>query len=101
MYLAEVLAKLPVAQHFLFGPLLPFPCTLSSESEETESHEDGDVHIDDDGHLHVRGQGWGECCGIAVPSAFAAAKAGDEKKGIGVEAGQLRTGPAIRRIPFD
>lgn len=86
MYTAEVLGKLPVAQHFLFGTLLPFPSEVSLE-EVTEE----DLVTDKAGHVHVKGQhGWGECCGIPIPSSFAAAAA--EK---------LASNPAIKRIPFD
>jgi serine/threonine-protein phosphatase 2A activator len=86
MYKAEVLAKLPVAQHFLFGTLLPFP---DADIEEVESKTDGSLVVDHAGHLHVKSQqGWGECCGIPIPSSFAAATAENKN-------------PAIRRIPFD
>ncbi|EFP89640.2 Serine/threonine-protein phosphatase 2A activator 2 [Puccinia graminis f. sp. tritici] len=86
MYKAEVLAKLPVAQHFLFGTLLPFP---DGHIQEVESKTDGSLVVDHAGHLHVKGQqGWGECCGIPIPSSFAAATAENKN-------------PAIRRIPFD
>ena len=93
MYQAEVLAKLPVAQHFLFGQLLPYPETPELETHHSES----DVHIDEHGHLHVRGEAkFGDCCGIAIPSAFAAAA--EEKKRAG---GLSSSNPAIKPIPFD
>jgi len=72
MYSAEVLGKLPVAQHMLFGSLLPYEGPVSNDVQQQHSH----------------GQGWGDCCGIAVPSAFAAAGGG------------LR-GAGIRAVPFD
>lgn len=90
MYKAEVLAKLPVAQHMLFGSLLPFP--LSPAEDLPEPEEDG-VHVDEHGHVHVRGQGFEDCCGIQIPSAFAAAQA--DRRAAGEPAG------AVRRIPFD
>jgi serine/threonine-protein phosphatase 2A activator len=84
MYQAEVLAKLPVAQHFLFSPLLPFP-----ETPLPQNSEEAGVHTDEHGHLHVRGEGFGDCCGIPIPSAFAAAEA------------EKQRGAGVRRIPFD
>ncbi|KDQ13771.1 hypothetical protein BOTBODRAFT_110976 [Botryobasidium botryosum FD-172 SS1] len=103
MYKAEVLGKLPVMQHFLFGSLLPYE---GEEALSTEpALEEGDAHW---GHAHAHthttddkggaGQaqvGWGDCCGIPVPSVFAAAAA--EKKTRGFQLG----GPAIRPVPFD
>lgn len=88
MYKAEVLAKLPVAQHFLFGSLLPYPSLPSSTDSAPE--EPG-VHTDEHGHLHVRGEGFGDCCGIPIPSAFAAAEEMRKREGEG----------KVRRIPFD
>lgn len=76
MYKAEVLAKLPVAQHFLFGPLLPFPDGFSGTPIP---HEDG-VHVDELGHVHVQGESFGDCCGIPIPSPFAAAQAEQKKR---------------------
>ncbi|TDL27926.1 Phosphotyrosyl phosphatase activator [Rickenella mellea] len=95
MYLAEVLGKLPVIQHFLFGSILAFDGPLPPESQ----HGTDDAHW---GHAHSQGEGgagqgetgWGDCCGIPVPSAFAAAEA--ERK-----AGVKLSGPAIRPVPFD
>lgn len=80
MYRAEVLLKLPIAQHILFGSLLDFG---SSEDVSVPVEEDGHGHR----HCHGEGQaaGWGDCCGIPIPSVFAAAEA----RG------------AVRRIPFD
>ncbi|KPV77872.1 uncharacterized protein RHOBADRAFT_51672 [Rhodotorula graminis WP1] len=99
MYCAEVLAKLPVAQHFLFGSLLPYP-----DAPELDAHvEEAGVHADEHGHLHVRGEAqFGDCCGIAIPAPFAAAEV--QKHGAGGVAGvprELGTGSTVRRIPFD
>ncbi|KAJ6456138.1 Phosphotyrosyl phosphatase activator [Mycena sanguinolenta] len=86
MYAAEVLGKLPVMQHFLFGSLLPYGGPVAPESENG-----GTAHRHGPGHLH---EGWGDCCGIPVPSVFAAAES--ERKG-----GARIVGEGIRRVPFD
>lgn len=99
MYLAEVLGKLPVVQHFLFGSILPFT------GDRTASKQGGDKDDPHHGHAHphahphdlgAAGQGttgWGDCCGIPVPSAFGAAAAAKQ--------GKLLEGPEIRPVPFD
>lgn len=87
MYKAEVLAKLPVAQHFLFGSLLPYPASADS----LEAEQEAGVTKDEHGHIHVRGEGFGDCCGIPIPSAFAAANDLRKREAAGT----------IRRIPFD
>lgn len=135
MYKAEVLGKLPVMQHFLFGTILPLSLPESLLQSSTPSNSTtpvGDSHV---GHAHPHtrhihpkvlaqhpdigpgvsieggaGQletGWGDCCGIHVPSAFAAAE--DEKlkaaggaipsarPGVGI----LNFGAAVRPVPFD
>ncbi|OWB56320.1 hypothetical protein B5S28_g2220 [[Candida] boidinii] len=80
MYKAEVLNKLPVVQHFMFGNILPCPegvTPVYSESETASGHVHGD-------HPHEHGSEddsccqdavhstYGDCCGIKVPSAIAA-----------------------------
>ena len=96
MYLAEVLGKLPVMQHFLFGSILPYqgiPAPISpSEDDAHWGHAHNHSHSDDRGAAGQREVGWGDCCGIPVPSAFGAAAA--ERK-------NLLSGPAIRPVPFD
>ncbi|KAG9310136.1 Phosphotyrosyl phosphatase activator [Chiua virens] len=81
MYKAEVLGKLPVIQHFLFGSILPYT-GRPAPSEASGPHR---------GHIHER---WGDCCGIPVPSVFAVAQE---------ERAQTRVieGPGIRPVPFD
>ena len=83
MYKAEVLGKLPVIQHFLFGSILPYtgrPPPASSEGSR--------IHR---GHTH---EGWGDCCGIPVPSVFAAAQEEGARA-------RVIEGPGIRPVPFD
>jgi serine/threonine-protein phosphatase 2A activator len=80
MYKAEVLAKLPIIQHFFFGSLLKAPegCSLSRNilrQDDGCSHHDNDP---DEGlldHQHA----WGDCCGIKVPSAIAASEMNKSK----------------------
>ncbi|KZS96925.1 Phosphotyrosyl phosphatase activator, partial [Sistotremastrum niveocremeum HHB9708] len=86
MYQAEVLGKLPVIQHFLFGSIISlpkdFPVGPSSPMDENDRHA---------GHNHGAGiNTWADCCGIPVPSVFGAKVAGD--------AGL--SGSGIRPIPF-
>lgn len=104
MYYAEVLGKLPVAQHFLFGTLLPYPIDDSAKTSEdieisaTEGTTEATttapkrIHSDASGHLHVKGEGFGDCCGIPIPSRFAAME--EERK-------KLFGATGVRRIPFD
>jgi len=75
-----------VMQHFLFGSLLPYGGPAAPESENG-----GTAHSHGPGHMH---EGWGDCCGIPVPSVFAAAES--ERKG-----GARIAGEGIRRVPFD
>jgi len=93
MFLAEVLGKLPVAQHFLFGSLLPATAEMSRDVESKVGDEDvGEVEVTVDGMKHKHSaNSWGDCCGIKVPSAVGARQEA-EKRG---EGGQLR------RVPFD
>ncbi|KAL2155169.1 hypothetical protein VTH82DRAFT_3845 [Thermothelomyces myriococcoides] len=119
MFVSEVLGKLPVMQHFLFGSLIPAaegmsvppppPSSSSSfkeggregegpegqgDDDDDEEEDGGEVEVFDDqnGVRHVhQPSGWGDCCGIRVPSSIAAA-AEMKKKGAGEQ---------LRRIPFD
>lgn len=93
MYLAEVLGKLPVIQHFLFGSILPYPGELPARPENAEQ----DAHW---GHSHAHpdpkqgNMGWGDCCGIPIPSVFGSV-------GEGRAPNSRLQGPAIRPVPFD
>ncbi|TFK52855.1 Phosphotyrosyl phosphatase activator [Heliocybe sulcata] len=95
MYQAEVLGKLPVIQHFLFGSLLPYDGPPPPESQNPDDEHWGHDHAHDAGGAGQREVGWGDCCGIPVPSVFGAA-AGRDKK----DAFRL-SGPGIRPVPFD
>lgn len=91
MYKAEVLGKLPVIQHFLFGKLLPVP--------DLSHLQAGEVSFDEHGHIHNQEEkGWSmDCCGIPVPSAFAAAAAKTETPNVGL----LQPRSGVKPIPFD
>ncbi|POS86330.1 PTPA-like protein [Erysiphe pulchra] len=99
MFVAEVLKKLPVMQHFLFGSLIPAAENMTPEedletsTEEVELKNISTVHIVSfKKHLH-NANSWGDCCGIKVPSSVAVAE--ELKKGLN------RSGQKLRRIPFD
>jgi serine/threonine-protein phosphatase 2A activator len=94
MFLAEVLRKLPVAQHFLFGSLIPAAEGMSDErtAEDVAEEDVGEVEVTVDGmrHKHVANS-WGDCCGIKVPSAV----------GARIESRKAGAGGELRRVPFD
>lgn len=60
MYDAEVLGKLPIIQHFMFGSILEAPEGVSPPRFDSDH---------DECHTHST---WADCCGIKVPSAIAA-----------------------------
>jgi len=100
MYLAEVLNKLPVVQHFLFGSILIYdgPVRPLGEENGVDAHQ-GHGHAHSNlGGVGEREGGWGDCCGIPVPSAFAAAKAEQDKV---KQPGMRLGGVGIRPVPFD
>ena len=97
MFVKEVLGKLPIMQHFLFGSLIPAVDTMGREAAvrlapEDEEAEAGEVAVEGGQIKHVhRSDAWGDCCGIKIPSTIAAA----------VEAKKQGAGGELRRIPFD
>lgn len=97
MFIKEVLQKLPVMQHFLFGSIVPAEEGMSREEDaglaaEKDENEGGEVALDHGEVKHVhRDDAWGDCCGIKVPSTLAAAQ----------EARKKGEGDALRRVPFD
>ena len=100
MYQAEVLGKLPVMQHFLFGSILAWNGPLPPPPRGAPGPDDahwGHTHaMTERGGVGQLQNGWGDCCGIPVPSAFAAAQAEKERGSTGLVAG-----PGIRPVPFD
>ncbi|TQV97260.1 serine/threonine-protein phosphatase 2A activator 2 [Cordyceps javanica] len=90
MFVAEILGKLPVMQHFLFGSLVPAADGMSEERPDAAGAEHGADEDSHDGHQHD-GKGWDDCCGIKVPSSIAAAQ----------ELRKMGGGDSLRRIPFD
>ncbi|PNS16660.1 Serine/threonine-protein phosphatase 2A activator 2 [Sphaceloma murrayae] len=92
MFLAEVLGKLPVMQHFLFGGIVQAEEGMSKLETEDADDESGEGIVMKDGMVHKHAEtGWGDCCGIPVPSSIGAAQ---EMKKRGLDQG-------LRRIPFD
>lgn len=82
MYKAEVLSKLPIMQHFYFSEFLPCPEGISPPHQ----HKDGEEDVEGELSSHVH-TGWGDCCGIKIPSAIAAT--------------QLKNKQNQRPLPFD
>ncbi|KAJ2793869.1 Serine/threonine-protein phosphatase 2A activator 2 [Coemansia guatemalensis] len=97
MFRAEVIGKLPIMQHFMFGSLISF--SGSSASDGTAHGEDPCEHdCGDHGHVYAFGQEFPDCCGIKVPSAAAAAAAEAQ-----TDDGSLAKPRKVfaRPIPFD
>lgn len=83
MYKAEVLGKLPIVQHIIFGDLIPAPKNISPSQGNREYAC---------GHFYglETSNTWGDCCGIKVPSAIAAS-----------ESLRMNSQKKIKPIPFD
>ncbi|CAG8578237.1 9939_t:CDS:2 [Ambispora gerdemannii] len=77
MYKAEVLGKLPIMQHFMFGSLIDFEGSLVNDEDEHD-------HV----HVHAFGQEFPDCCGIKVPSAIGASQISSREA-------------SAKRLPFD
>jgi serine/threonine-protein phosphatase 2A activator len=96
MLVKEVLGKLPVMQHFLFGSLIPAAEGMGKEQgselvARRDEGKDGKTTPDHDEAHHVhRNDAWGDCCGIKIPSTIAA-----------TQEARKREGNNLRRIPFD
>lgn len=88
MFVNEVLGKLPVMQHFLFGSLIPAVEGMSTEEAIEAQEAEGGHH----GHGHGAHDhnGWDDPCGIKVPSGVAAA-----------QEARKNAPQQLRRIPFD
>lgn len=86
MFVKEVLGKLPIMQHFLFGGLIP--AAEGMRKSTTDELDERIKHIRERGH---EADYWGDCCGIKVPSTVAAGE--EMRKRLG--------GNGLRPIPFD
>jgi serine/threonine-protein phosphatase 2A activator len=90
MFMKEVLGKLPIMQHFLFGSLIPAMPEMGKPDKERVNASA--TMTPSDGHAHTHSNDyWGDCCGIKVPSAVAA----------GEEMRKQTGGSELRPIPFD
>ncbi|EXJ83143.1 peptidylprolyl isomerase [Capronia coronata CBS 617.96] len=90
MFVKEVLGKLPIMQHFLFGGLIPGTEDMGQLDPETARlQQERMQHVKETGH---EPDYWGDCCGIKVPSTVAA---GEEMRK------RMGTSGALRPIPFD
>ena len=85
MFVAEVLGKRVVMQHFLFGGIIAAPPGIGDGREANDEEGVEAAHVHEEGE-----KGWSDCCGIKIPGSVAA----------GVEA-RRKQGGGLRRVPFD
>lgn len=69
MFKAEVLGKLPIMQHFYFSDFLPCPKGVSPPRGHVHDGNEEHDQCCEDGIAHNT---WGDCCGIKIPSLYAA-----------------------------
>ena len=95
MFVKEVLGKLPIMQHFLFGTLVPAAPDMGHEDASLEQGHEDLTHTAEGipippKHVHTEDT-WGDHCGIKLPSTVAASE----------EARKNGANERLRRIPFD
>ena len=90
MFLSEVLGKLVVMQHFLFGGLVPAVEGMSDERDGADMPAAPPPGHQAHAHAHAA-DAWGDCCGIKVPSSVGASQ--EMRKRMGAA--------GLRRLPFD
>lgn len=83
MYKVEVLNKLPIMQHFMFGSLIHFEggSVVEEDDDDCGHHHHQGVN-EDVKDVYAMGQERPDCCGIPIPSAIAAAAAGQQRRPI-------------------
>ncbi|KAI1979837.1 Serine/threonine-protein phosphatase 2A activator 2 [Ophidiomyces ophidiicola] len=84
MFVKEVLGKLPIMQHFLFGSLISAQPSMGLRGTPAIPSCAGNHHSHQNDY-------WGDCCGIKVPSAVAAGEEMRKQHGVS----------ELRPIPFD
>ncbi|KAJ1507105.1 Serine/threonine-protein phosphatase 2A activator 2 [Coelomomyces lativittatus] len=89
LYFKEVLSKLPVMQHFLFGSLIPFsnPRLDQLSLLTTDPLHSMDAHV----HVYAMGQEFPTCCGMRIPSIHAVLGAQTKAK----------ANSTLKTLPFD